>query len=366
MKEKHLNVSKAREKMTLSGWNHVSLPLLLIKDRIPPGSLQCQIHLKKNKQKNAIKQTNNPAKEEIMQQGYFLLLLFFLTSWYFSFRCLSSARCPLCDRCFGQQTNLDRHLKKHESDGPTILDEDRKRYNHRRSIELAEVPATLKLPGGTKANSLLYPTPFYYDLGRTSLKTLKMPVHASPILTSRLELTSPSQSSSPSSDHDVDLKGDDDEGDMVIDDDNKSPTGSDDDEVEKKSDTNDANDDEDEDDCDEHNPIDVEDHSMPSTESSIQHSTEVDAMPAHSLSCKVTICTDDADDTDKASEGGAVDATSPATTSTWFTNQRLKDYSTDHIGAIRVQPFYDDQIWWTQKRWLRNYQWNTFQHSTDK
>lgn len=31
-------------------------------------------------------------------------------------------RCPLCDRCFGQQTNLDRHLRKHENDGPTILD----------------------------------------------------------------------------------------------------------------------------------------------------------------------------------------------------------------------------------------------------
>ena len=26
-------------------------------------------------------------------------------------------RCPLCDRCFGQQTNLDRHLKKHEMEG---------------------------------------------------------------------------------------------------------------------------------------------------------------------------------------------------------------------------------------------------------
>lgn len=24
--------------------------------------------------------------------------------------------CPLCERCFGQQTNLDRHLKKHEFD----------------------------------------------------------------------------------------------------------------------------------------------------------------------------------------------------------------------------------------------------------
>lgn len=26
-------------------------------------------------------------------------------------------RCPLCERCFGQQTNLDRHLKKHEMEG---------------------------------------------------------------------------------------------------------------------------------------------------------------------------------------------------------------------------------------------------------
>jgi hypothetical protein len=28
----------------------------------------------------------------------------------------------ICERCFGQQTNLDRHLRKHENDGPTILD----------------------------------------------------------------------------------------------------------------------------------------------------------------------------------------------------------------------------------------------------
>jgi hypothetical protein len=27
-----------------------------------------------------------------------------------------SFSCPHCDRCFGQQTNLDRHLKKHESE----------------------------------------------------------------------------------------------------------------------------------------------------------------------------------------------------------------------------------------------------------
>ncbi|VDM98815.1 unnamed protein product [Thelazia callipaeda] len=25
--------------------------------------------------------------------------------------------CDHCDRCFGQQTNLDRHIKKHESGG---------------------------------------------------------------------------------------------------------------------------------------------------------------------------------------------------------------------------------------------------------
>lgn len=33
-------------------------------------------------------------------------------------------KCPLCDRCFGQQTNLDRHLKKHEtcSDPMSIVD----------------------------------------------------------------------------------------------------------------------------------------------------------------------------------------------------------------------------------------------------
>jgi len=31
-------------------------------------------------------------------------------------------KCHLCERCFGQQTNLDRHLRKHENDGPTILD----------------------------------------------------------------------------------------------------------------------------------------------------------------------------------------------------------------------------------------------------
>jgi len=268
---------------------------------------------------------DNEIKAIILNELVFLYIFFFLS--------FSLVRCPLCDRCFGQQTNLDRHLKKHESDGPTILDEDRKRYNHRRSIEVPEVQPTLKLPSGAKTNSLLYPSPFYYDLGRASLSALKMPVHASPILTSRLELTSPSHSSSASTDHDVDLKGDDDEGDMVIDDDNKSPAESDDDEVEKKSDANDAsdinglndandpknasdaNDDEEEDDCDEQGSIDVEDHSMPSTESSIQHPTGVDTLAAHSLSCKVTICTDDADDTDKQSEEGAVDATSPTATS---------------------------------------------------
>lgn len=26
-------------------------------------------------------------------------------------------KCHLCNRCFGQQTNLDRHLKKHEHEG---------------------------------------------------------------------------------------------------------------------------------------------------------------------------------------------------------------------------------------------------------
>ena len=31
-------------------------------------------------------------------------------------------KCPLCERCFGQQTNLDRHLKKHETDGPIVAD----------------------------------------------------------------------------------------------------------------------------------------------------------------------------------------------------------------------------------------------------
>ncbi|KAK3770596.1 hypothetical protein RRG08_066472 [Elysia crispata] len=31
-------------------------------------------------------------------------------------------KCPLCERCFGQQTNLDRHLKKHETEGPHLAD----------------------------------------------------------------------------------------------------------------------------------------------------------------------------------------------------------------------------------------------------
>ena len=28
----------------------------------------------------------------------------------------------MCERCFGQQTNLDRHIRKHKNDVPTILD----------------------------------------------------------------------------------------------------------------------------------------------------------------------------------------------------------------------------------------------------
>ncbi|EDX05411.1 GD21811 [Drosophila simulans] len=29
-------------------------------------------------------------------------------------------KCEICERCFGQQTNLDRHLKKHESDAVSL------------------------------------------------------------------------------------------------------------------------------------------------------------------------------------------------------------------------------------------------------
>jgi len=158
-------------------------------------------------------------------------------------------RCPLCDRCFGQQTNLDRHLKKHESDGPTILDEDRKRY-YRRPLE---VQCDSRPSSGAQINSLPYPAPFYYDLGRASLQPLKAGATSSPILSSRLELTSPSHSSSASE-----------EGDMVIDDDIKTAVESEEDDVEDDS-------------------IDVEDHSTGSGDVTI----------AQSLSYKVTICTDD-------------------------------------------------------------------------
>lgn len=37
--------------------------------------------------------------------------------------------CPLCDRAFGQQTNLDRHLRKHESNVPTIMNPIPKGYH---------------------------------------------------------------------------------------------------------------------------------------------------------------------------------------------------------------------------------------------
>lgn len=33
-------------------------------------------------------------------------------------------RCNRCDRCFGQQTNLDRHTKKHESNGALTIASD--------------------------------------------------------------------------------------------------------------------------------------------------------------------------------------------------------------------------------------------------
>lgn len=29
-------------------------------------------------------------------------------------------KCALCERCFGQQTNLDRHLKKHDADAASL------------------------------------------------------------------------------------------------------------------------------------------------------------------------------------------------------------------------------------------------------
>ena len=66
----------------------------------------------------------------------------------------------MCDRCFGQQTNLDRHLKKHESDGPTILDEDRKRYERRSLYSKAATSPSTSLA------SSLGGQPFYYDLSR--------------------------------------------------------------------------------------------------------------------------------------------------------------------------------------------------------
>ena len=60
-------------------------------------------------------------------------------------------RCPLCDRCFGQQTNLDPHLKKHESDGPTILDEDRKRYVERSRNAAGALWRQLETPSAAAA-----------------------------------------------------------------------------------------------------------------------------------------------------------------------------------------------------------------------
>lgn len=133
-------------------------------------------------------------------------------------RLCSYGRCPLCDRCFGQQTNLDRHLKKHESDGPTILDEDRKRSR------AAGMAAAAARPSGVH---LLRPptTGFYYaDLAAVAAQhhhqqqqhrraaIPELHHNISPILNSRLgmmgggqsPIRSPAQSpsGSSSSDHD--------------------------------------------------------------------------------------------------------------------------------------------------------------------
>lgn len=79
-------------------------------------------------------------------------------------------RCPLCDRCFGQQTNLDRHLKKHESDGPQILDDvmpsSRGHHHHQHShrdldLELARV--RMRSPSSTSRFDVDRETSRYFN-----------------------------------------------------------------------------------------------------------------------------------------------------------------------------------------------------------
>ena len=209
-------------------------------------------------------------------------------------------RCSLCDRCFGQQTNLDRHLKKHESDGPTILDEDRKRYHRRAgSVQLQQSAAQKPSAIGEKINSIVYPPPFYYDLGRVSM----MQAHASPILNGRLALTSPSHSSS-STDHEDgadNVKSDD--AALTIDEEQSEKQVESDDGDEPQPDKKDGRDQGDS----QQRPIDIEEHSMPCTESSGPDQDTI----AHSFSCGVTICTEKQSD-DEPITGATITVIAPS------------------------------------------------------
>ena len=260
--------------------------------------------------------------------------------------CSFDGRCPLCDRCFGQQTNLDRHLKKHESDGPTILDEDRKRSR------AAGLNAAAVRPSGVQL--LRPPTAgFYYaDLAavaaqqhhhqqqqrRAAAAAAAIPDlrhHVSPILNSRLGMLasqSPvhSPSGSSSSEHDdppvskkarhLDIEEEDDEEESAVE---SSPEEEADEEDDRRNSKTIAD--------EELPPSSVKDEADAASETSSHSSSnsnssagapssDGNAATAGVLSCEVTIHTDDKSPTTASPSPSAIDIV--VTPSSWIMSQR--------------------------------------------